>query len=93
VSLHSGPCRAEFFFSFAYSNNVGGVLFDPGLPVEDASVNANIVTMAFGQTLGVLGRNAQFFAVVPYVEAKLDGLFAGAQTHLYRSGLGGMTFR
>ena len=57
------------------------------------SVNANIVTMAFGQTLGVLGRTAQVLVVVPYVEANLDGLFAGAQTHLYRSGLGDMVFR
>jgi hypothetical protein len=81
------------FFSFGYSNNAGGVLFDPGLPVEDAQVNANIFTMAFGKSLAVLGRTAQVLAVVPYVEANLDGLFAGAQTHLYRSGLGDVVVR
>ncbi len=81
------------FFSFGYANNVGGLLFDPGLPVEDARVNANIVTMAFGQTLGVLGRTTQALAIMPYVEANLDGKFVGAQTHLYRSGLGDMVVR
>jgi hypothetical protein len=81
------------FIGIGYSNNRGGLLFDPSLPVEDAKVNANIGTFAFGQTLGVLGRTAQVLAILPYVEANLDGRFQGDQTHLYRSGLADVTLR
>ena len=82
------------FFSSSYSNNSGGLLFDPSLPVEDGHVNANIVTLSFGQTLAVAGRTAQVLAVVPYAVANLDGrLGAGATQYLYRSGLGDSVFR
>ena len=81
------------FFSASYSNNSGGLLFDPALPVEDGNVKANIYALTFGQTLAVLGRTTQALAVIPYVEANLDGHFAGDQTHLYRSGVGDMVFR
>ena len=81
------------FFSIGYSDNRGGLLFDPSLPVEDAHVQAGVVQLAFGQTLGVLGRTAQVLAVLPYVVANLDGSFAGAGHHLYRSGLGDAVFR
>jgi len=81
------------YFGISYSNNRGGLLFDPSLPVEDASVNANIATVAFGQTLGVLGRTTQILALFPYVRANLEGRVAGTQTDAYRSGLGDATFR
>ena len=81
------------YFGISYSNNRGGLLFDPSLPVDDASVNANIATVAFGQTLGVLGRTTQILALFPYVRANLEGRVAGAQTDAYRSGLGDAAFR
>jgi hypothetical protein len=81
------------YFGIAYANNGGGLLFDASLPVEDTHVNANIVTLAFGQSLGVLGRTAQVLAVFPYVEANLDGLVSSVPQHLYRSGLSDSTFR
>lgn len=81
------------YFGISYSNNRGGLLFDPSLPVDDASVNANIATVAFGQTLGVLGRTTQILALFPYVRANLEGRVAGTQTDAYRSGLGDATFR
>lgn len=81
------------FFGVSYANNRGDLLFDPSLPVEDSHVNANIVTLAFGQTLGVLGRTAQVLVIVPYVRANLDGLVSGSRERAYRSGLGDATFR
>ncbi|HYI93854.1 MAG TPA: transporter [Bryobacteraceae bacterium] len=81
------------FFGFSATNNRGGLLFDPSLPVEDGRVNANIGTFAFGQTLGVAGRTAQVLAVLPYVIADLDGRVSGTQQAIYRSGLADATFR
>jgi hypothetical protein len=82
------------FFGVSYANNAGGLLFDPSLPVEDGYVNANIVNLSFGQTLGVMGRTAQVLAIVPYAVANLSGrLGGGSEQHLYRSGLGDMVFR
>jgi hypothetical protein len=81
------------FFGTSYSHSSGGLLFDPSLPVEDAHVVANIGTLSFGQSLGVLGRTAQVLAIVPYVQADLTGLLAGSPQYRYRSGLGDTVFR
>ncbi len=81
------------FVGISYSNGVGGLLFDPSLPVTDTHVNANTVTLALGQTWGVLGRTAQTLAILPYVSANLDGRLAGMPEHRYRSGLADATFR
>lgn len=81
------------FFSFGYSDNRGGLLFDPSLPVEDSHVQAGATHFAFAQTLGVMGRTAQVLAVLPYVTANIDCRYAGSEQHLYRSGLGDAVIR
>jgi len=81
------------FFGTSYSFNSGGLLFDPSLPVEDAHVDANIGTLSFGQSLGVLRRSAQVLAIVPYVQADLTVLLSGSAQYRYRSGLGDTVLR
>ncbi len=81
------------YFGVSYANNAGGLLFDPSLPVEDAHVNASVITLSFGQTLGLMGRTAQVLAVIPYAAADLNGRIAGADQYAYRSGLGDAVFR
>ncbi len=81
------------FFGISYSRNSGGLLFDPSLLVEDANVVADVATLSFGQTLGVMGRSAQVLAIVPYVHADLIGTQAGTAKYRYRSGLGDSVFR
>lgn len=81
------------YFGFGYSNNKGGVLFDPTLPVEDLQVKAHIPSIMFAQTLDVAGRTAQLLVVAPYVVADLEGGASGVRQSLYRSGLGDATFR
>jgi hypothetical protein len=75
------------YFSIGYSNNHGGLLFDPSLPVQDVHVNASIPTLALGETLNVFGRTGQALAVLPYVVADLTGTAAGIQQSRHRSGL------
>ena len=81
------------FFSVSYSNNSGGLLFDPSLPITGSQVNANSGQLAFGQWLGFLGRSSQAFVVLPYLLADLSGTFAGSQQSRHRSGLADSTYR
>ena len=81
------------YFGISYSRNVGGVLFDASLPLEDVRATGNVTTFMFGQSFGVLGRSAQALVVLPYAKANLEGLVSGAQRDLYRSGLGDAVFR
>jgi len=81
------------FFGVAYSANAGGLLFDPSLPVMDVSVRADVETLSFGESLGLLGRSAQMLAVLPYVAADLSGKVGNSSGARHRSGLGDSTFR
>jgi len=81
------------FFGTSYSRNSGGLLFDPSLPVTDAHVAANMGSLSFGQSLGVLGRSAQVLVILPYIQADLTGRLSESASYRYRSGLGDAVFR
>lgn len=81
------------FFSISYSGNSGGLLFDPGLPVEDGHVSAGVPSIALGGTLAAFGRTSQVLAVLPYVVADLSGKLGGLDQSRHRSGLADSTFR
>ncbi len=81
------------YFGISYANNGGGFLVDESVPLQNAHVNANVVSLSFGQTLDVLGRTAQILVVVPYAVANVDARVSGEQDYLYRSGLGDAIFR
>jgi Putative MetA-pathway of phenol degradation len=81
------------FFGIAYSNNAGGLLFDPSLPVKDAHVNAEVTTLSLGESLGLFGRSGQVLAVFPYVVADLSGRVGNVVGARHRSGLADSTFR
>ncbi len=77
----------------SYSRNSGDLLFDPSLLVQNANVVADITTLSFAQTLGVMGRSAQVLAIVPYAKADMTGTQAGFDQYRYRSGLGDTVYR
>lgn len=79
--------------TFGYSNNSGGLLFDPTVPVENSSVHASVASLGLGMALGLLGRSGQVLAVLPYVVADIAGNVAGTQQSQHRSGLADSTFR
>jgi len=81
------------FLSISYSFNSGGLLFDPSLPVTDASVKANIGALAAGLTLNAFGRTGQVLAVLPYAIADLKGTVSDVQMARHRSGITDSTFR
>ncbi|HEY7212904.1 MAG TPA: transporter [Bryobacteraceae bacterium] len=81
------------FLSVSYSNNSGGLLFDPSLPVENAHVNAGVSALAVGDSLNFFSRSAQALALVPYLTADLSGTVKGIEAARHRSGLADSTFR
>lgn len=81
------------YLSLSYTNNSGGLLFDPSLPVEDAQVEARVPTAALGGALSVFGRSGQVLAILPYVQADFTGSLGGTPQYRRRSGLGDTTYR
>lgn len=81
------------FSGISYSYNGGGLLFDPSLPVEDATVRAHIPAISLGGSFATFGRSSQALAVLPYVVADLKGKLAGTEEYRYRSGLADTTLR
>jgi hypothetical protein len=81
------------FLSITYSNNSGGLLFDPSLPVENGHVSAGVPSIALGGILDVAGRTGQVLAVLPYVVADLSATATGVTQSRHRSGLADSTFR
>lgn len=81
------------YASITYTGNSGGLLFDPSLPVEDASVRAYVPTIAIGTSLGVFGRSSQALAILPYVVADFRGTVGDSQQFRHRSGLADTTYR
>jgi hypothetical protein len=81
------------FFGIGYSRNSGGLLFDPSLPITDAHIDADVLSLSFGQSFGLFGRSAQALAVIPYARADITGRLSGVEAYRYRSGLTDSLFR
>jgi Putative MetA-pathway of phenol degradation len=81
------------FFSISYSNNSGGLLFDPSLPIEDGHVSASASELALGKSVDAFGRAAQVLAVLPYVVADVSGTAGGVEGFRHRSGLADSLYR
>ncbi len=65
-------------------NTGGEIVFDPTLPVEDATaaIDAGTVVYARALGLGLAGRAARLEVVVPYTWGSAEGLFLGEQTRI-----------
>ncbi len=50
----------------ALGRTSGEIVFDPTLPVEDATAAINAATMVYARALGLAGRAARIEVVVPY---------------------------
>jgi hypothetical protein len=49
-----------------YTHSSGDVLFDPSVPLEDASVRVDSAFFAYARSIALAGRSAQIQAVVPW---------------------------
>lgn len=72
----------------AYGHIAGDVLFDPSLPVEDVSATIHSIGLGYYRAIGLFGRSANIRVAMPYALGHMQGLLSGADTQIYRSGLG-----
>jgi len=81
------------FAVVSYERTSGDVIFDPTLPVTDASASFNTATLGYSHSFGLLGRQTSIAAGMPYVLGSGQALLNGVPAHLYRSGLGDLRGR
>jgi hypothetical protein len=68
----ASPVGATFLVAAA-SRSTGAIVFDPTLPIDDASARINAVTTGVGTTFGVFGKLALVSAVVPFAWGDASG--------------------
>ena len=79
----------------AYSYFNGSVLFDPTIPITNATSQTNVAILSLFHTFSFFGRSASLTAALPYGAGQFQGMVTGAPTEakVYRSGLLDTTFR
>ena len=78
-----------------YSYYSGSILFDPTIPITNATSQFSLPSVSVFHTFSFLGRSASITGTVPYGVGHFEGLVTGAstKTQIYRSGLGDAVFR
>jgi len=55
----------------------GGLIFDPAVPITDASSSIDVIVLGYLRTLDVAGLSAKAGVVLPYANLFADGLVSG----------------
>jgi hypothetical protein len=79
--------------SYSYFN--GGIVFDPTIPITNATSQTNVSALSLFHTLSLFGRSASLTGTLPYGVGRFQGMVTGTPTEakIYRSGLLDATFR
>jgi hypothetical protein len=103
----SGACRAQDLSPRAYvitpvhSNAVilqyslddGSILFDPSLPITNATGTLSVPALSLYHTFSFFGRSANITGSLPYAVGNFKGNVNGTEQNIYRSGLLNSVFR
>jgi hypothetical protein len=81
------------FAVVSYGRTTGSVVLDPTLPLTDTSAKFNTAILGYSHTFGLLGRQANVSAAMPYVWGSAQALVDGVSVRTYRSGLGDLRLR
>jgi Putative MetA-pathway of phenol degradation len=76
-----------------YSFNDGSILFNPALPITNATGTLNIPSFSYYHEFSFLGRSANIAATLPYAVGNFQGNVNGNLKQIYRSGLLDSIFR
>jgi hypothetical protein len=79
--------------TLTYSFYDGSINFNGALPVSDAKGRYSVPIVSYYHSFGLLGHSANFVAALPYAIGTFQGTAAGAEQHLYRSGLADSVYR
>jgi hypothetical protein len=71
----------------------GSINFNGALPVSDAKGRYSVPIVSLYHSFGLFGRSANIVAALPYAIGTFQGTTAGAEQHLYRSGLVDSVYR
>lgn len=75
------------FVVIGYGYSSGSLLFDPSLPIANASAQINTVSAGYFRSISLLGRSANFTVAAPYSWGNLQGDYFDQHLQAYRSGL------
>lgn len=75
------------------ANIEGDILFDPVLLVEDAKFDAKTAGVSYVRSFSLAGKTARFDVLVPWLNARWEGLLDGVPTTVNRVGLGDSRLR
>ncbi len=79
--------------TLTYSFQDGDVVFDPSIPIQNASGRISTQLLTYFHTVDFFGRSANASITLPYAVGHFQGEILGNEEHIYRSGLGGLTGR
>ena len=85
-SYSPSPVGLNFVVA-SYSYSSGGVIVDPSLPVSDVKAYMNGVVLGWGRTFGLVGRQAQVAAFLPFAFGDVSGNVFEERQSVTRSGL------
>jgi hypothetical protein len=76
-----------------YSLSHGGILFDPSLPINDATGTLSAPILTLFHSFNLFGRSANASISLPYVVGDFRGTIGSDQRQVYRSGLMDSVYR
>ena len=91
-SYSRAPVSTQFVL-ITYAHQSGDVFTDSSLPLRDVKVKLNSVSLAYGRTFGIAGRQASASFFVPYIKGNVSGSVFEDQLRVTRSGLGDVRVR
>lgn len=81
------------FIVFSYAYQTGDILTDASLPLRDVNIDLNAVSLAYGRTFGIAGRQANATLLAPYVKGRAGGTVFEDRVEVRRSGLADVRLR
>ena len=80
------PVGVNFLFA-GYGETWGEILFDPSLQIEDVNARWQHLTVGYGRTFGLAGRQSNFAMVFPYVVGDVSGSVNEVFAEVSRTGM------
>jgi hypothetical protein len=81
------------FAALVYARSTGDIVFDPSIPITNASAHINALAVGYGRTFSLFGRQALVTAALPYAWGDAEGDVGDVHRRVTRSGLADLKAR